>query len=667
MRARAGPWSCTAVAAGLLFLSGTRLSAADARSLYQLGARAQAAEDWPVAVEQYRAALAANPAYLEAATGLTETLLALGQFDEAAKWIARARLLDAANPGLAVLDGRIRLGAGQVAAARDLFAGVLKAWPNNLEARFGLAEIDVMEGRLKSARDRYNDALKIAPLDRHGLLSLAILAESQGDTATADRAMTDALRSHAGDVTVQLNASELYAGRGRWDLAERHARAALAIAPESAAARRALATTHIAFGRFEEAAGVLREVVAVNRGDAQAWYALGLAYARSGEHAKAITAFGNAIVAAPDDETARIVQEYTAIDALKAEDPQRAKLSSYHRDAGRELSSGSMLDKALAEYRRSLLLEPASRDGRVGYARVNRAMGFPDKQLSELKVLVGLGVKDTAVLDEIEGLEAELDGTVSRLWGVDQYAIERLRHLIAVSTIGGASPLRHPLAAGDLARAFRDTLTRWDSLAVATDSTTVSGFDAVFRSAGVSGADYFLLVQTEESERTFSASANLYLARTGASVASFSAFRTGNDRVRDVFLRIGQLVADALPARGTLVQRRFDQGLIDLGSRHGMKVGTRLDIVRKGKVRLAADVPGIAWDDADIIGDFTVTGVDEAVSEGTVKRRGTLSPDLVNTGDEVVVPRAAAQPPAAPQPAEPRPGLLARLRALFGR
>jgi hypothetical protein len=130
---------------------------------------------------------------------------------------------------------------------------------------------------------------------------------------------------------------------------------------------------------------------------------------------------------------------------------------------------------------------------------------------------------------------------------------------------------------------------------------------------------------------------------------------------------VGQLVAEALPARGTLVERRFDQGLVDLGSRHGVKVGTRLDIVRKGEVRPATDAPGIAWDDSDVIGDFTVTGVDEMVSQGTLKRRGTLSPDLVNTGDEVVVPRAAAAPAAAPQPAAPRPGLLARLRALFGR
>ncbi len=50
------------------------------------------------------------------------------------------------------------------------------------------------------------------------------------------------------------------------------------------------------------------------------------------------------------------------------------------------------------------------------------------------------------------------------------------------------------------------------------DGVTVTGFDSAFRSAGLSGADYFLIVQSEESDRTFSASATLYLSRTGASV-----------------------------------------------------------------------------------------------------------------------------------------------------
>lgn len=662
---RAGGCSCrAAMAAALLALAGARLGAADARERYLAGSRAQAAQDWAAAVEQYRAALSANPAYLEAAVGLAETLLALEEYEEALRWAGIARRLDATDPDLAVLEGRIRLGAGETAVARAAFEEVLKRWPNNLEALFGLAEADVADGRTRGALDRYAAALAIAPTSRRGLLSLAILRESAGDRAGADRAIELALRSHAGDAAVQLAASDLYGGRGRWDLAERHARAALAIAPQSPSARLALATSELALARYGEAVAALREIVSVDRGNAAAWYLLGLAHLRSGDTPKALAALASAVAAAPSDEAARIVLEYAAIDALAAEDPQRASLAAYHRDAARQLEDRSMLEKALAEYRRSLLLEPASREGRLGFARTNRALGFPGKQLSELKVLVGLGARDAAVLDEVEGLEADLDETVSRRWAVDQYALERRRHLIAVSTVGGASALAHPLSAGDLARAFRDTLTRHDALDVTGGGLVVTGLDAAFRSAADAGAGYALVLEMEESDRTFAAAATLYLARTGAPLASFKAMRTGNDRVRDAFLRVGALVAAALPARGTLVARSFERGLVDLGSRDGLQPGSKLAIVKKGRVRLAVDAPGTAWDDADVVGEFTVTAVDEAVAEGTIALRGPF--DLVNAGDEVVRPRTA---PAAAEPEPPvqRPGLLARLLALFGR
>ena len=522
MRGRAGSRSFAAVAAGLLMLAGVRLDAADARSLYQLGRRAHSSEDWPVAIEQYRAALAANPAYLEAAVGLAETLLALEQFEEAAKWAARARQLDTENPDLAVLEGRIRLGAGDVAGARALFNGVVKTWPNNLEARFGLAEADVAEGRTGSALDRYGAALKVAPLSRRGLLSLAILSEAAGDRTTADRAITDALRSHAADVSVQLAASDLYAGRGRWDLAERHARAALAIAPESAAARRALATAQIALGRFDEAAGALREVVALDRGDAQAWYTLGIAPCALGR----------------SRESPRRVRQRPRRGTGRRDRPDRPGVHGDRRAEGRGPPAGEARRvpprrgprswrAAACSTRRSRNTDgrccwsPHSRDGRVGYARVSRAMGFPDKQLSELKVLVGLGVRDAAVLDEVEGLTAELDGTVSRLWGVDQYAIERQRHLIAVSTIEGASPLRHPLAARPISPGRSGTrCPRHDSLAVTGGrldrrrASTRPSERPAGRAPTTSSCS-----ACEESERTFAASATLYLARTGASVA----------------------------------------------------------------------------------------------------------------------------------------------------
>jgi len=171
----------------------------------------------------------------------------------------------------------------------------------------------------------------------------------------------------------------------------------------------------------------------------------------------------------------------------------------------------------------------------------------------------------------------------------------------------------------------------------------VSGFDQAFRAARAAGNHYFILLSIDEADRSFSATVDLYLGRTGGRIASFAAFRTGNDRVRDSLMKLGSQVAALLPPRGTLLVRRFGEGAIDLGSFQGVKNGDALVIVRKGGVHLRSDGPGLAYDDRDVVGDFKVTGLDEAVSEGSVTTRGYF--DYVNAGDQVVYPPQKAVPP----------------------
>ena len=75
----------------------------------------------------------------------------------------------------------------------------------------------------------------------------------------------------------------------------------------------------------------------------------------------------------------------------------------------------------------------------------------------------------------------------------------------------------------------------------------MEGFDDAFRLSRAGASDYFIVLQVDEAERSFSATADMYLSRTAALIGSFAAFRTGNDRVRDLFLKLGAQVAGILP------------------------------------------------------------------------------------------------------------------------
>ena len=316
------------------------------------------------------------------------------------------------------------------------------------------------------------------------------------------------------------------------------------------------------------------------------------------------------------------------------DDAQRGKMGAYHVTQGRAFEDRSFLEKALAEYRRALILDPISSDARVGYARIYKSLGFPAKCQSELQVLAKLGSKDTFVSDEIERLNSLLSESVSRTWGYDQYNLDRSRYSIPVYTLAAGNRLLHTLDGEDLARYFASLLGRFDAVVAPDVPPSVTGFDQAFRAARTAGNDYFALLAIDESDRSFSATVDLYLARTGGRIASFAAFRTGNDRVRDSLMKLAAQVAGLLPPKGSLLTRKFGQGVVDLGAFQGVKKDDALVIVRKGRVHLRSDGPGLAYDEKDVLGDFKVTGLDEAVSEGSVSGRGYF--DYVNIGDQVV-------------------------------
>lgn len=624
------------VLACLVLFAASRLFSQDARAPYREGLRAQSSEDYELAVEKYKEALSINPSYAAPMVGLAQSFLLMGEYDEAYRYVSAARVNDRNNPDLAVLEGRIRVGQGDTAAARGLFNAVLADQPNNVEARMGLAEADLADGRSRTALAGYSQSLKLAPESTRAILSLAQLSDELGDQASAGRYYELALRSHSSDPHVQLAAAGWYARTADFAAAEKHAQIALSLAPDMDQARTLLGEIYLQTARAADAATVLRDVVAKNGNDNFAWYSLGLAWRRAGDVQKSLAAYGSALSARPEDEIARVAQENTALDSLPMDDAQRKMMAAFHRTQGQAQEDRNFLEKALAEYRRALILDPTSQDARLEYAGAFRTEGFPDKYLSELQVLQKLGSKDTTVQDEIESLSSALADSISRAWGYDQHNLERRRYVIPVYTIAARNRLLHTLASEDVARYFTAMLGGYDSISVPEGTTLVAGMDDAFRRARSGASDYFILLQLDEAERTFSATADVYLSRTAALIGSFAAFRTGNDRLRDSFLKLGGEIAGILPPRATLLVRRFDQALIDLGSFQGVKKGDSLVIVRKGRVRLAADAPGLLFDQKDVLGDLPLAAVDEGVSEGTVRIRGYF--DYVNPGDEVVYP-----------------------------
>ena len=648
--------------AGLLFAQTGADQAANPRTLYRQGREEQARSNLLAAVELYRAALRENPAYDRPLIGLAETFFALEEYEEALEYLKEAQKYDQGNLDLIVLEGRISIALNQPGRARILFESVLEKEKNNLEARFGLAELDIAQGRTRNASQRYIETLKIRPESQKALLSLVLLSDSQGDRDAAEAYLELALKYHSYDPRVHYAAGRFAIEEGRLDRAENYLLTAVALDSEFTEAKRLLAQVYILRGEPNKAIDILKGILETDRTNALVWYSLGLAYDLSGDPEQGIRSFAQALSLTPDDEFTRIALENIALNKLPIDDPIRGRYAAYHLERGNLFKERNLLAKALTEYRRALRLQPESKEPRLFYADLYRLMGFPVKYMKELEVLRDLGYTDPAILDDIEIIAGFRYESVSAVWGIDQYNLDKKRFSVALYHLLPATRELHPFAGQAAAEYLQDLLRRYPSLELRDTALNVDSYESAFREARSLASDYFLILRIEESERSFTAVLDMYLTATGKALQSYRVFRTGNDRVQDNFNILAERFFDALPLKGNLLARQFDRGVIDLGKHEELELGQELSIVKRGKVRMKGSEIGLTTSREDILGTFTVTALDENISEGTVKKHSFF--DLINSGDEII---ALVPEPAPVQNEVGEPGLLRRLLSFIGR
>ena len=642
----------------------------DPRALVADAERLRFSEDWYPAIDDYLAAVAKNPSYGEAYSGLAECYYELGEYDQALSYIAKAAPFRKGDSGLADLEGFVRIGLGDVGGARKSFASVAAALPNDLDARFGLSLLDLSEGKKSEARARLEDSLRISPQNARALLSLALIAADQGREAEARTLVESALRYHGSEPKTQYVAAGISAAAGDFDKAAFHARNALDLKPSYSEARLLLGSLMYRSGSFDQAIALMREAVARDRKDGMAWYTLGLAQEGAGKRPEAIYSLKTAASLRPDDEMARIALELVVSESTGAEDASRASYADWHVVRGREFEDRSSYDQAIFEYRRALRIYPYSKQARLLYAGMLKARGFPGKYLSELRFLKDNGAADQAVLDSIETYDSLLVDALGRNWGVDEGALPKRPYKIALMYLGSPDGTIHASGQELALRYLTDILASSSRAAVLPVAPRASSFSDAFRTAREAEADYFAIVSFKETERDVEIDVDLRVARTGSSATSFKAYRTGNDRVKNSASRAADLLISALPPLGSLVKRRQESVLVDLGRADGIAQGAKLVVVKKGAAQAKPEGLGLGYPQSSVLGDVSLTAIGEEVSEGTLKGAGFF--DTVNIGDEVLLAPGGASATGAAAPAtspsaEPQkewPGLFAAVRVL---
>ena len=624
--------------------------------LFADGQELQAHKQWFDAMDLYQEALSMNPQYGDAWYNMALCSYALGSYDLCVQYADNAAKYERNLSDIQNLKGMAMISLGKIDEAKNVFTAVLKKYPNNIDARFGLAELDLLDGRISVAEGRYLDALKRDSQNRKALLSLALVSSEMGKNEAAEQYVKQALSYYSGEAEVHYMASYLAAKNGDYKVAEQRARSAVQINGDLDKAYSLLAQILFAQKRYDEVIDICDFRIGRKRDCVGAWYLKGLSQQKLERYYDAIDTYQTGLTINPQDEVMRNALELLVGQVLPVEDPRRNSWAEYHSKKAAEFGRNFDGISERYEYQRALSVAPLNASIRQSFADMLERDGLYELYLQQLKFIKeNAEVLDNGPVlqrdenspsrkrsreqikndDSIENYESIMRNNISARWKIDPFYLDKTRWNIGIYYTKKPVQLFHADLEEISALAARTAFSGVPSTAVDVETDPVASYGEAFRLARTQGRDYFVIMTAEETERTYSIDATIYSARTGTKTSEIHVYRTGNDCMAKSLQRFRAGVLDILPIRGKVLQNVQGTLLLDLGKNDGISVDAEFNIIRKGGIETNDEGPGIKYNKKDLLGTVKVTACDEEISEGKYRKNGFY--DTLNVGDEIIL------------------------------
>ena len=315
------------------------LFAADSKNvlkLYNEAVELQNEENWYTASQYFIEVVNSNPAFSDAWFRLADCSYHLGEFDLAFQYLESAEKYEKDKSEIKNLKGMILLALGRTDEARQIFNEVLKKYPNDIDAHFGLAEIELYDGKFSGAENQYTEALKRQNSNRKALLSLALVCAETKRYSQSEKYLRQAMQYYSGEPEVHYLAAIIYTMKGDYKDAEKHARIAVEIRGGYEQAYELLAQIVYLQHRYSEVIDLCDFIISRNRNASSAWYLKGTAQAKLGNTEDAISTWDTGLSVNPQDELMRMMLELTAKNELDFDDVRRKQWASYHLNNARQ-------------------------------------------------------------------------------------------------------------------------------------------------------------------------------------------------------------------------------------------------------------------------------------------------------------------------------------------
>ncbi|MCK5737504.1 MAG: tetratricopeptide repeat protein, partial [Spirochaetaceae bacterium] len=509
-------------------------------------------------------------------------------------------------------------------------------------------EIYSITGQRELADEAFGRSLQYSPGDRRVLLQLVLVHDKARDKEQADAVMMEALRLFPNILSVRIQAAGHYALYDEWSEAMAQldrANSMLSGPDDKRYPQVAMLNAELSLRNGDPASALNSLLKVPEVTDPETLYLLARTYRALGDETKAQNILSRLLRDWKNDEIARMFREEYLVQTSKDFDAERKEAADWHLDRGMVFQEKFYYKRAYNEFRRAKLLNKDNPDVWISYTDIIRKMGFSEHYQDSLTAAL---VDIPESRDEYSLLKERLDllehsGTdsIADTWGIDDpWCRSSAEWKVGVYVLEDSSSLPvHTGAESTLALFYADLLDIHPDIILPADAggrnpdvKTVASFADAFRLSREK-LDYFVQISFTETNRTFSAAADLYLAGTGEKIGSFNELRTGQGMVSDTLQVLAASLSSALPKLMKIVSVDGNHVLLDKGRWQGIEKDETWIVVKNGAGRPANIDGGLAYTANDYLGSVSITEISEPLSVGLFESFGDF--EFISPGDDL--------------------------------
>ncbi|MGY8823951.1 MAG: tetratricopeptide repeat protein [Candidatus Latescibacterota bacterium] len=261
-----------------------------------------------------------------------------------------------------LLAGRSFTNEQRYAKARSAYEKALSIDSLDAEVHFELGNLEALLGRIDAAAEAYQAAIIADPTHNRARHNLAVTEADQGRLPRA----IELLEQMPSDPPALRTLPLFYAKQGRYDLAEKTLRAALAAGGNPVDIRQQLGQLYLRQGRHTEAQAELGHTLALDSTQVESRRLMGLSHLSQRHYTEALSAFQRVISDRPFHTEAHY-NLAAALSALGRRDEAGSALARFEMLSGRAAQ--------IARLRRQLDADPDHLETRLELAYLYRQLG----------------------------------------------------------------------------------------------------------------------------------------------------------------------------------------------------------------------------------------------------------------------------------------------------